>query len=162
MSRINIETRLCQYNVHNRNYYYVSILDGCFTSISVNYFRHFRIIKLGYWGSYGVMVQAWLQTDCIERTAEQNSWHVRVMVYAWLQTAVMLKECWTKLTASLIIMNNHDFLNVSGIPQSDHYASKSAGYCLYIMLWDYNIIYMPMGSPQSEKPSPVQSRMSRK
>ena len=44
------------------------------------------------------------------------------------------------------------FLNVSGIPQSDHYASKSAGYCLYIMLWDYNIIYMPMGSPQSEKP----------
>ena len=42
------------------------------------------------------------------------------------------------------------FLNVSGIPQSDHYASKSAGYCLYIMLWDYNIIYMPMGSPQSE------------
>ena len=44
------------------------------------------------------------------------------------------------------------FLNFSGIPQSDHYASKSAGYCLYIMLWDYNIIYMPMGSPQSEKP----------
>ena len=43
------------------------------------------------------------------------------------------------------------FSNVSGIPQSDHYASKSAGYCLYIMLWDYNIIYMPMGSPQSEK-----------
>ena len=43
------------------------------------------------------------------------------------------------------------FLNVSGIPQSDHYASKSAGYCLYIMLWDYNIIYMPMGSPLSEK-----------
>ena len=47
------------------------------------------------------------------------------------------------------------FLNVSGIPQSD--ASKSAGYCLYIMLWDYNIIYMPIGSPQSEKsPPPVQ------
>ena len=37
------------------------------------------------------------------------------------------------------------FLNVSGIPQSDHYASKSAGYCLYIMLWVYNIIYMPKG-----------------
>ena len=44
------------------------------------------------------------------------------------------------------------FSNVSGIPQSDHYASKSAGYLLYIMLWDYNIIYMPMESPQIEKP----------
>ena len=42
------------------------------------------------------------------------------------------------------------FLNVSGIPQSDHYASKSAGYWLYIMLWDYNIIYTPMESPQSQ------------
>ena len=28
-------------------------------------------------------------------------------------------------------------LNSSGMPQSEHYASKSAGYCLYTMLWDY-------------------------
>ena len=49
----------------------------CFTSISVNCFRHFRMIKLGYWGSYG--------------------WYVRVMVQAWLQTDVMVKDCWTKL-----------------------------------------------------------------
>ena len=59
------------------------------------------------------------------------------------------------------------FSNVSGIPQSDHYASKSAGYCLYNMLWDYNIIYMPpIYSPQRENPgggdfNPLpQSRMS--
>ena len=52
------------------------------------------------------------------------------------------------------------FLNVSGIPQSDHYASKSAGYCLYIMLWDYNIIYMPMGSPQTKKQGGVISTPS--
>ena len=52
------------------------------------------------------------------------------------------------------------FLNVSGIPQSDPYASKSAEYCLYIMLWDYNIIYMPMGSPQSEKPVQNESKIA--
>ena len=34
------------------------------------------------------------------------------------------------------------FLNVSGIPQNDPYASKSAGYCLYIMLLGYNITCM--------------------
>ena len=43
-------------------------------------------------------------------------------------------------------------LNSSGMPQSEHYASKSAGYCLYTMLWYYNIIFMPMESPWSEKP----------
>ena len=43
-------------------------------------------------------------------------------------------------------------LNSSGMPQSEHYASKSAGYCLYTMLWDYNIIFMPMESPKGEKP----------
>ena len=45
-------------------------------------------------------------------------------------------------------------LNSSGMPQSEHYASKSAGYCLYTMLWDYNIIFMPMESPKSEKTGP--------
>ena len=43
-------------------------------------------------------------------------------------------------------------LKSSGMPQSEHYASKSAGYCLYTMLWDYNIIFMPMESPKGEKP----------
>ena len=42
-------------------------------------------------------------------------------------------------------------LNSSGMPQSEHYASKSAGYCLYTMLWDYNIIFMPRESPKGEK-----------
>ena len=47
------------------------------------------------------------------------------------------------------------FLNSSGMPQSEHYASKSAGYSLYSMLWDYNRTFLPMESPKSEKPSEV-------
>ena len=42
-------------------------------------------------------------------------------------------------------------LNSSDMLQSEHYASKRAGYCLYSMMCDYNITYMPMGNPQSEK-----------
>ena len=42
-------------------------------------------------------------------------------------------------------------LNSSGMPQSEDYASKSAGYCLYTMLCVYNITYMPMDPPQAKK-----------
>ena len=37
------------------------------------------------------------------------------------------------------------------MPQIEVFASKSAGHCLYAILWDYNIIYKPMGRSQKQK-----------
>ena len=59
----------------------------CFTSISCNCFRNFWIIKLGFWGSYG-MSELWYKHDfkllLWLRTSEQNSQHL------WLSWIIMI------------------------------------------------------------------------